>query len=185
MRRLLAGLYMSLDGVVEAPSEWHLQYLDHEVLAGISTGIARADAVLLGRRTYALFSEIWPSQGDGNPMAELLNSAPKYVASSVDVPLPWANSHRLTGDLAIELAALKAQPGKDILIPGSPRLVRSLLRDGLLDELSLDIMPIVVGDGTRLFDGLADLRLELVESQRFGNGVISVTYRRAEPSGAA
>jgi dihydrofolate reductase len=179
VRKVVAGLYMSLDGVVEAPTAWHRQYLDDEVLAGIAEGVAKADAVLLGRRTYALFSQIWPQQGDASSMARFLNTAPKYVVSSTDVSLDWANSHRLTGDLATELAGLRGQAGQDILIPGSPRLVRSLLRDGLLDELSLDIMPVVVGEGTRLFAGLADLQLDLVSSEAFGNGVLGVTYRCA------
>ena len=178
MRKLVAGLYMSLNGIVEAPTQWHLEYLDDEVLAEIGEGIESADAVLLGRRTYQLFSEIWPKQGDDVVMARFLNTAPKYVLSSTEIPLDWTNSHRLTGPAGEAVAKLKDQQGKDILIPGSPRLVRSMLERGLLDELHLDIMPIVVAEGMSLFEGMADLRLEVAGSRTFGNGVLSVTYRR-------
>jgi dihydrofolate reductase len=180
MRKLVAGLYMSLNGIVEAPTQWHLEYLSDEVLAEIAEGIESADAVLLGRRTYQLFSEIWPTQGNDVVMARFLNTAPKYVLSSADIPLAWVNSHRLTGPAAEAVAKLKHQAGEDILIPGSPRLVRSRLECGLLDELHLDIMPIVVGTGMSLFDGMTDLRLAVVDSRTFGNGVVSVTYRRRD-----
>lgn len=180
MRKLVAGLYMSLNGIIEAPTQWHLEYLSEEVLAEIGEGVDAADAVLIGPRTYQLFSEIWPKQGDDVVMARFLNTVPKYVLSSTEIPLDWANSHRLTGPAEQAVRELKGQPGKDILIPGSPRLVRSMLELGLLDELHLDIMPIVVGSGRSLFEGMDDLRLEVTGSRTFGNGVVSVTYRRPD-----
>jgi dihydrofolate reductase len=180
MRKIVAGLLMSLDGVVESPNEWGWsQYMNDEMTEGIVAGVAQADAVLLGRRTYVEFANLWPNQGSEVPMADFLNHSPKYVVSAtLDTPLEWANAHLIKGALAEELAKLKQQPGKNILIPGSPTLVRSLLVDGLLDELNLNICPVVVGSGMRLFDGITDLvRLELVQSTTLSTGVLGVTYQ--------
>ena len=179
MRKIVAGLLTSLDGVVESPNVWGFsRYFNDEMQRGIADGLGQADAVLLGRRTYLDFAEVWPRQGSDVLMADFLNNSPKYVVSSTVTTLDWNNSHLLTGDLKEELSRLKEQPGKNILIPGSPTLVRSLLRDGLLDELSLNICPVVVGSGMRLFEGITEpLRLKLVDSTTLSNGVIGVTYR--------
>ena len=180
MRKLVAGLLMSLDGVVESPNVWGWpRYMNDEMSQAIVAGIAQADAVLLGRRTYLEFARIWPDQGSDVPMADFLNNAPKYVVSTtLRAPLEWENSHLLTGDLAEQVNNLKRQAGKMILVPGSPRLVRSLLAEGLLDQMSLNICPIVVGTGLRLFDGLTkQVSLRLVDSTRLRTGVIGVTYQ--------
>ncbi len=181
MRKIVAGLLMSLDGVVESPDEWGFsRYFNDEMKEGIGAGIAQADAVLLGRRTYLAFAEQWPNQGSEVLMADFLNNSPKYVVSATLDTLPWANSNLISGDLAEELSKLKRQPGKNILVPGSPTLVRSLLRDGLLDELSLNVCPIVVGSGMRLFDGIGrQVGLKLVNSTTLSNGVLGVTYQPA------
>ena len=185
MRKIVAGLLMSLDGVVESPSEWGWsQYMNDEMTQGIVAGIAEADAVLLGRRTYLEFAALWPNQGSEVPMADFLNNSHKHVVSaSLGPPLAWANSSLITGDLGEELTKLKQQPGKNILIPGSPTLVRSLLRDGLLDELSLNVCPVVVGSGMRLFDGVARrVSLKLVHSSTLSTGVLGVTYQPVRAS---
>jgi dihydrofolate reductase len=180
IRKVVAGLFMSLDGVVEAPGEWAFAYGDDEMWAGIAAGIAQADAVLLGRRTYLEFAALWPTQGRDVPMAAFLNDSPKYVASTTLTTLDWAGSRLLTGDLADEVAKLRRLPGRNIQVPGSPRLVRSLLRAGLLDELSLNICPVVLGSGMRLFDDMPGrIRLDLVRSSTFKTGVLGVTYRPA------
>jgi dihydrofolate reductase len=180
MRKIVAGLLMSLDGVVESPDRWGWpRYMNAEMSEAITAGIAHADAVLLGGRTYAQFAEMWPKQSSDVPMADFLNRSPKYVVSStLQTPLAWANSSRITGDLAEELTKLKTRPGKNIQVPGSPTLVRSLLSMGLLDELNLSICPIVVGSGMRLFDGVADqVVLRLVHSTVLSTGVLGVTYQ--------
>jgi dihydrofolate reductase len=169
---------MSLDGVVESPEKWRFQYMNEEMMAGILAGVAQADTVLLGRCTYLEFAQFWPKQGSDVPIADFLNNAHKHVVSASLNTLGWANSSLVTGDLAEELTKLKQRPGKNILIPDSPRLVRSLLRDGLLDELNLNICQIVVGSGTRLFDEMTDqVRLKLVESKTFSTGALGVTYQ--------
>jgi dihydrofolate reductase len=174
---------MSLDGVVESPGEWGFsRYFNDEMKEGISTGIAQADAVLLGRRTYLEFAELWPKQGSDVLMSDFLNRSPKYVVSSTLEKLAWANSRLITGDLTEALTKLKRQPGKDILIPGSPTLVRALVRQGLLDLLNLNVCPVVVGAGLRLFDGITDqVHLKLVNSATLSNGVVGLTY---EPEAA-
>jgi dihydrofolate reductase len=177
MRKITAGLAISLDGVVDSQSGNWMLYND-EMGEVIGAGITQADAILLGRNTYLEFAELWPSLGSDVPMADFMNNTPKYIVSSTLTSLTWANSRLLTGDLAEAVAKLKEQPGKNIQIPGSPKLVPSLLRDGLLDELSLMVHPIVLGSGTRLFDEMTDqVSLKLVESKTLSTGVLYVTYQ--------
>jgi dihydrofolate reductase len=179
VRKIVAGLAVTLDGVVDSPSGNWMMFND-EMQEIIDAGVAEADAILLGRRTYLEFAAMWPRLGGDVPMADFMNGTPKYVASSTLRSLEWAGSTLLTGDLAAELTELKRRPGKNIQVPGSPRLVRSLLADGLLDELSLMIHPVVLGTGARLFDGQADrMDLKLQDSRTLGTGVISATYVRA------
>jgi dihydrofolate reductase len=175
MRKVRAGLFISLDGVAESPSKWAYRHFDDEAMGAINEGLPRADAILLGRRTYLEFAELWP--GREGPMADFLNNTPKHVVSSTLQELEWGPARLVTGGLAEEVAELKRQPGKDIQVPGSPRLVASLLREGLLDELSLMIAPAVVGSGGRLFDEIGGrIALELVDSRALGS-VLSLTYR--------
>jgi dihydrofolate reductase len=177
MRKLIAGLFVTLDGVVESPEKWPARHFDvsvHEVLA---PAIAQSDAILLGRRTYQELAESWATQNDGLPIARYLNETSKYVVSSTLDVLDWNNSSLVSGDLAEEVTRLKELPGRNILVIGSPTLVRSLLRDGLLDELALVVYPIVAGDGTRLFEDLRfGTALRLVDSHTFDTGVVSLTF---------
>jgi dihydrofolate reductase len=182
MRKIVAGLFISLDGVVESPASWAYPYFNEEMADVIGTGLAQADAVLLGRRTYLEFAELWPSQGSDVPMAAFLNNTPKHVVSSTLNSLDWAGSSVVSGDLAAEVTKLKGQPGKNIQVPGGPTLVRSLLRDGLLDELSLMVAPIVVAAGMRLLDEMIQVPLKLLRSRALSTGVLAVTY---EPANAA
>jgi dihydrofolate reductase len=189
MRKVIAGLFMSLDGVVESPASWAFpRYLDAELTQIIRAGLPQADAVLMGRRTYEDFARLWPSQPRTVPMASFLNDSPKYVVSSLlRGPLEWANSILLPGTLAGELVRLKALPGANIQIPGSPTLVRSLLREGLLDKLAVSICPVVVGVGARLFDEtIRDVSLRVAESRVLRTGVLNVVYepqrgKRSDP----
>jgi dihydrofolate reductase len=177
MRKIVAGLAITLDGVVESPSSHWLLFND-EMNEVIGAGVAHSDAILLGRNTYLQFAELWPKLGSDVPMADFMNNTPKYIVSSSLTTLDWANSSLVTGDLAEEVAQLKERPGKNIQIPGSPRLVRSLLRDGLLDGLSLMVHPIVLGAGMRLFDEVTNrIGLKLIESRTLSTGVLCVTYQ--------
>jgi dihydrofolate reductase len=180
MRKVVAGLFVSLDGVYEAPDQWHFPYFNDEMGEAVSSQMAAADAMLLGRVTYQEFAAYWPHQSDNDvDIASYMNNTPKYVVSNSLDAVDWKNSTLIKGDVAGELTRLKQQPGKNISITGSGTLVRSLLRDNLLDELRLLVHPIVVGSRKRLFDGADQKALELVDSKTFSTGVLYLTYRPA------
>jgi dihydrofolate reductase len=181
MRKLIAALFLTLDGVSEAPQDWNSPYFNDEMGAEIGQSMASADALLLGRRTYEEWASYWPHQStEGDPFAAFINNTPKYVASTTLKQLDWDGSYLLGDDVAGEVSKLKQEPGKDIIVNGSATLVRSLLADGLIDELRLMIHPVVVGTGARLFEnGVPKAALELVDSRAFATGVVSVAYRPA------
>lgn len=181
MRKIVAGLFMSLDGVVESPEKWHFPYFNDEMGAAVGAQMAGSDTMLLGRVTYQEFADFWPNQsGTDNDAADYMNNTPKVVVSTTLDSVEWQNSTLIKGNVAEELTKLKQQPGKNIGITGSPTLVRSLLREDLLDELSLLVHPLVVGGGKRLFvDGTAQKPLKLVESKTFDTGVVYLTYQPA------
>src|SRR5215471_12470783 len=141
MRKIVAGLTISLDGVVESPANWGFQFINEEMNERIRAGSAQADAILLGRRTYLEFAELWPNQPSEVPMADFLNQTPKYVVSSMLDRLDSGPATPVTGDLAEAITTLKREPGMNIQVPGSPILVRWWLQEGLLDELALMICP--------------------------------------------
>jgi dihydrofolate reductase len=182
MTKLAASLFISLDGVVEAPEQWQRPYFNDEMGAVIGQAIAATGAFLLGRRTYQEWAAFWPQQDPGElPMAAAINGLPKYVVSNSLEEAAWQNSTLLKGDLADEVSKLKQQHDKEIAVNGSATLVRSLLAAGLVDELRLMVHPLVVGSGARLFEtGSPQVPLELVESQTFSTGVVNLTYRPAD-----
>jgi len=182
MRKIVAGLFISLDGVFESPDQWHFPYFDDSMGEAVGAQMAATDAMLLGRVTYDEFAAYWPVQGaEGDAeLAGHMNGTPKYVVSNTLQSADWQNSTLINGDVNAAIADLKQQDGKDIGITGSGTLVRSLLRDGLLDELHLFVHPIVVGHGKRLFpDGIDQIGLQLTDSQTFPTGVIYLTYKLA------
>jgi dihydrofolate reductase len=177
MRKIVAGLIISLDGVVEAPEKWHLPYFNDEMGEAIGASMEESDAMLLGRVTYQEFADFWPNQTDDDPFTAYMNTTPKYVVSNTLTDLDWRNSTLIGGNVAEGITNLKNQPGTNITVTGSPTLVRSLLRDGLLDELRLLLHPIVVGSGKRVFEeGYAQTALKLVNSSTFATGVLNLTY---------
>jgi len=179
VRKVVAVEWVSVDGVIEAPEEWAFSYSNDEMEEANASGMAASDALLLGRVTYEALATFWPHQPGGTPMVDYINSVPKFVVSeTLEEPLEWNNSTAIEGNVAEEITQLKRQPGKDITTLGSGVLVRSLLRDGLLDELKLLVHPIVLGGGKRLFEEGGDQKaLELVDSKTFGTGVLYLTYR--------
>ena len=185
MRKVVAVELVSLDGVMEAPEEWAFSYSDDEMNEANASGMAASDALLLGRQTYEGLAAFWPNQPGGDPMVDYINSVPKFVVSTtLEEPLEWNNSTLIKGTVAGEIAELKQQAGKDITIIGSAALVRSLLYDGLLDELKLLVHPVVMGSGQRLFEGGDSKALELVDSRTFGTGVVYLTYRPSSEQGS-
>src|SRR5215216_2148539 len=183
MRKVVAWELVSLDGVMESPEKWSIPIHNDEMAEAQRAGMAAADAMLLGRVTYQEFASYWPYQNSADqPFTDYLNNIPKFVVSTtLKEPLEWQNSTLIKGDVAEEIARLKRQPGKDIGIVGSGVLVRSLLRDGLLDELTLMVHPVVLGSGKRLFEDRSDARaLMLASSRTFSTGVVSLAYRPAD-----
>ena len=175
MRKIVAGLFMSLDGVVEAPENWTGPYFNDEIGQEIGSVMAGGDTMLMGRKTYQTFAASFAGQSGG--MADQMNHTPKLVVSTSLMAAEWQNSTLIEENVADELVRLKQQPGKNINISGSITLVRSLLRDRLLDELRLQLFPVVVGSGMRLFgDSGQQLSLKLAESRTFGTGVVNLVY---------
>jgi dihydrofolate reductase len=180
MRKVTAGLFSSIDGVVEAPNEWQPAF-DEEMGAVLSRMLQEQDAVLLGRVTFTEWAGYWPTSTD-EPFASYINSTQKYVASTtLGSAGQWPNSTLIKGSVADFLAELRQQDGGTIGTAGSPSLVRSLIEQGLLDELTLMISPVVAGGGRkRLFaDDAALTRFELAHAQPTSSGALIATYRPA------
>ena len=184
-RTLAATLFMTLDGVVEAPDKWSFPFWSDETGKFKSDELRATDALLLGRVTYEGFAAAWPGRKDEEGFADRFNSIPKYVASKTLKKLEWNNSHLIKGDLAAEVSKLKQQPGRDVVIHGSPTLIRSLLPHDLIDEYRLLVYPIVLGRGKRLFDEASQAKLKLAESETFSKGVVKLVYRRDDAAKAA
>jgi dihydrofolate reductase len=179
MRKITAGLFVSLDGVTESPDQWQLPYFNEEMAQTIQQAMAESDTMLLGRRTYEEFAAYWAHQPSDAPFAEHMNTTPKLVVSTTLKTVEWQNSSLLGGDVFAQVRKLKEQPGRNIAMTGSVTLVRSLLREGLLDRLDLLVCPIVLGKGGRLFEDIGEqIPLKLVESRTFATGVLSLSYER-------
>jgi dihydrofolate reductase len=178
MRQIAAGLFISLDGVVEAPEKWTGPYFNDQVGHAVGAMMAQNDALLLGRVTYEGFAAAFGGQSGG--MADQMNHTPKYVVSSTLASADWQNSTLISGDVAGQISDLKQQPGKNIGMSGSSALVNWLLRHGLLDRLDLLVFPVVLGSGKRLFsepDG--PVPLTLTGSEPFSTGVVRLSYTPA------
>jgi dihydrofolate reductase len=150
MRSLKAWLYVTLDGVVEAPEDWVVP--DEQMFEEQTADYATSDALLLGRRTYETFAAALPQRGSDVPNAEWMNTTRKHVASTTLKSPEWQNTTVLEGDVSEAVSRLKQEDGENITLNGSPTLVRTLLTAGLVDELRLFLHPVVLGSGGRLFD---------------------------------
>ncbi|MCW2560008.1 MAG: pyrimidine reductase [Mycobacterium sp.] len=182
MRKITAGMFVSIDGVVEAPDQWHFPYFNDEMGAAVDAQLGAADTILLGRETYDSFAGAWPDReadgGEDADFAKKLGDARKIVVSHQRLEFDWRNSEQLVGDLVGGVTALKNGPGGDIAISGSVSVVRQLLAAGLLDELHLFVHPIAVRTGARLFDEGETIPLRLLSSQAFKTGVLYLVYGR-------
>ena len=182
-------MFIALDGVVEAPDQWHFPYFNDEMGAAVGGQLGSADTILLGRETYDSFAGAWPGReiggGEDAEFAKKLGDSRKIVVSRQALKFTWRNSEQLNGDLVEGVAALKEESGGDIGMSGSVSVVRQLLAAGLLDELHLFVHPIVVGKGMRLFDEGTSIPLQLLSSQTFETGVLYLVYAPAQPPPAA
>jgi dihydrofolate reductase len=195
VRKLVVGMFMTLDGVVQAPGApdedreggfahggWTVPLFDDELGQRMVELTDRSDVLLLGRKTYEGFAASWPLIGDEDPIGAKLNHMPKYVASRTLETAEWTNTTVLSGDLAEEVAKLKERPGGEIHVSGSGNLVQTLLRHDLVDEFVLLVFPVLVGPGKRLFgEGTLPGTWELVDTASTGTGVTISTYRRRGP----
>jgi dihydrofolate reductase len=175
MRKIVADLFISLDGVIEAPETWTGPYFSEDVGQMIGSEAGQAGTLLLGRMTYQTFAASFAGQTGG--MADHMNAIPKIVVSATLDDADWVNT-TLVASLS-ELAGLKQQhSGGTIAVSGSPGLVRSLLGAGLLDELRLLLFPVLLGSGQRLFDGLTGQhRFDLLGTQTFTGGAVRLNYQ--------
>jgi dihydrofolate reductase len=189
MSRIVVINHVTLDGVMQSPGRpdedtrggftqggWAGANVDEVVNAAMAARMPRSGGLLLGRRSYEEMLGYWNTQD--SPFKEILNSAPKYVASrTLREPLPWPNTTLLRGDVAEAVAELRRQPGKDLNVMGSGELTQTLMRHGLIDEYLLLIHPLVLGSGRRLFpDGTPETSLRLVDSTVSTTGILIATY---------
>lgn len=175
MGSIKSGLFISLDGVTEAPDTWHFGYFNEEMGNAVGSLMAGSDAMLLGRRTYDEFAGYWPNANADDPMTQQMNGIQKYVVSNTLAHADWENTTVVGGDdVYDQLRALKAD--QNLAITGSGTLVRSLLAEEVLDELHLLVHPVVLGTGSRVFEGATKVPLKLVNSTTFSTGVLHLVY---------
>ena len=194
MRKLVASTFLSLDGVMQAPGGpdedrdggfrhggWLVPYFDEKIGEIMTEWTRRAGAFLLGRRTYDIFAASWPKSTDpADEIATALNTRPKFVASRTLDKVTWNNSVLLKGDVAEEVAKLKAQEGGEIQVHGSGDLLQTLLERQLVDTLRLWQFPVVLGTGKRLFGkGAVPGSFTLVDTHVVTTGAVLHVYERA------
>ena len=194
MRKLVVGTFTTLDGVMQAPGGpdedrdggfrhggWLVPYFDEKFVEIMTDWAKRAGAFLLGRKTYEIFAGSWPKSTDpADEIAMALNTRPKFVASRTLDTLAWNNSHLLKGDVAEEVAKLKAQEGGEIQVHGSSNLVQTLLKHDLVDTLRIWQFPVVLGTGKRLFgEGTIPRSFRIVDTQMNTTDAVLHVYERA------
>lgn len=194
--KLTAMIFLTVDGVYQGPGGpdedrrggferggWLAPYANAETWRFITSVYERADALLLGRKTWEIWETYWPHHDDGDPVSHGINVLPKYVPSTTLTHPAWQNTHVIEGDVEAAVRELKAKPGRELQVHGSGELLRWLLERDLVDELNLLLYPIVLGDGLRLFPERGQTHdLTLVESRSTPSGVTIQTYR---PTGRA
>lgn len=190
MRKIVASTFVSLDGIMQAPGGpeedpvggftfggWTFHYFDEIAGAAMEDLFSKPFDLLLGRRTYDIFAAYWPYQKD--TIADAFNPATKYVATHRPDTLAWQNTQWLGPDIVATLRRLSQEDGPDLLIQGSGELIRTLLANGLIDEIRLMIFPLLLGKGKRLFgDDAVPAAFQLVKSQASSTGVVMATYER-------
>ena len=179
MRNIIVEAEVSLDGVIggESPDFWAqvFKYHGEDVLDYLKNLLFTPDALLMGRKTYEFFAQVWPSRNGED--ADRINSMPKYVASrSLKEPLAW-NATLMEGEIAKEIGKLKEQPGRDLLQYGVGELTKTMLQHGLVDELRLVVYPFVFGRGQRVFENFDTTGLILLDTKTFSTGAIALHYQ--------
>ena len=194
MRKLVVGTFLTLDGVMQAPGGpnedreggfqhggWLVPFADEKFGDIMTDWTIRAGAFLLGRKTFEIFAGSWPNSTDpADIVAEALNTRPKFVASRSLAKVEWHNSLLLKGDVAREVAKVKAQEGGEIQVHGSGDLLQTLLKHDLIDTLRIWQFPVVIGTGKRLFgEGTIPRSFRIVDTQLTTTGAVLHVYERA------
>jgi dihydrofolate reductase len=191
--KLMATMMLTVDGVYQGPGGpdedrrggferggWTAAYADPDGWPFLISMFERADALLLGRKTWEIWERYWPHHDAGDAVSHGINVLPKYVPSTTLKDPTWQNTHVIAGDVEAAIRELKAKPEGELQVHGSGELLRWLLERDLVDELNLRIYPVVVGDGLRLFPEHGQAHdLELIESRATSSGVLFQTYRPA------
>ncbi|MEU9886726.1 dihydrofolate reductase family protein [Sphaerisporangium sp. NPDC051011] len=176
MAKIVSNFFISLDGVVASPDQWHFPYWNDEMGAAVQAGMADASGFLMGRKLYEEWSAYWTTADQDLDFAAFINNADKYVLSNTLEKAEWNNTTLISGDVAAKLREVKERTDGTIQMSGSATTVRWLLANGLLDELKLLVHPIAVGHGRRLFEDAPTHPLKLVSSETFKTGVLNLTY---------
>ena len=178
MRKIIESTLVSVDGVAEDPQNWGLRnFQDDSYLRDGLGQLLACDAMLMGRRTYEIFANVFPARTD--PWAIRVNAMQKYVFSSTLEKADWDNSTVVRGDVVAEVKTLKEQEGQDLLIWGHGLLAETLLKHGLLDVLEISVHPIVAGRGGLFFRNGQSADLTLVTTKSFSKGIVTLTYELA------
>jgi dihydrofolate reductase len=186
MRPVIVQEFLSLDGVMQSPGDasefprggWQRQFIGDDHLKLMVTQMLDADALLLGRKTYQAFANVWPTMTGMQGLADRMNAMPKFVVSRTLRKVEW-NATLLQGDVAESIADLRAQPGNGLVVVGSRDLARYLQRNDLVDEYRLWIHPVIVGAGSHLFDAGLDTSLwNFIDLATTKEGVVVLTYQR-------
>ncbi|MFE3120555.1 dihydrofolate reductase family protein [Streptomyces niveus] len=193
MRKLMVTTFVSLDGIMQGPGGsdedrdggfehggWSVPHFGPDLIERMTDLVQRADALLVGRKTYDIFAATWPLAEADDPIGSKMNSVRKYVASRTLDTVSWQNSTLLTGDVAEAVARLKQEGDGEIQVHGSGDLIQTLIAHDLVDEFHVLVFPVLVGSGKRLFGrGTVPAGLKLVDTARSGSGVVISTYARA------
>jgi dihydrofolate reductase len=188
MRKIIVSEFVTLDGVMEDPGGgdrtphggWSFKFgRSDDQQKFKSDELSASDALLLGRVTYQGFAAAWPTMPGAGAYGERMNSLPKYVVSTTLAAADWNNSRLIKQNVAEEIAKLKQQPGQDIIVFGSGKLIETLMEHGLIDQYNLLVHPVVLGGGRRLFQDGCQADLKLVDTHRFENGIMALIYQSA------
>ena len=196
MRKIIVSEFMSLDGVMQAPGGkdedteggfahggWTGPYWHDEIGARFAQEMSESDALLLGRKTWQIHGGAFEPMAEGDPFGDVMNAMPKYVVSTTLTDASaWRNSTLIRDNVVEQVRALKAQPGKNILMDGSSVLIHTLAQNDLIDEYRLIVYPIVLGGGKKVFADGARTNLRLVEAQPLPTGVVLTHYAVERPA---
>jgi dihydrofolate reductase len=180
MRRIVNSTFVSLDGVINHMDRWHFDYIDEESEANALEQMRASDALLMGRHTYDIYATAWPGR-DGE-LADRINAIAKYVVSTTLHTADWANTSIISGDLVEAVTKLKNEEGKNILMHGYGPVAKTLMRNGLVDELCLWVHPVLAGVGTTsdmIWGEDVYARLALKDVKTLASGIVMLTYQAA------